>query len=240
MGEPTKKITRYDHGPYHWFLPYFYTRKYERPLELVADLLKPTDIVLDLGCGDGRLTALQANRGRTIIGLDNQELPLQFARRLIQCDNVRFCCGDGIALMFRAGVFDVVTCFDVVEHIPQGKVTRLIDEVWRVLRRGGLFIVTTPNRNSLPNRLWGHRLSSEKHYYEYNLSELHEVVCAHGFAIERATGIYLPPPLLQPYFEHYANVFPVKYVFLLLVRTGARLPAWSETLLLVARREETR
>ena len=60
LGE--EKVNRYDNGPYRWFLPYFYAQMHERPLELLADLLKPTDAVLDLGCGDGRLTALRPVR----------------------------------------------------------------------------------------------------------------------------------------------------------------------------------
>lgn len=238
MSEPVEeKITHYNHGPYHWFLPYFYARKYERPLELVADLLKPTDAVLDLGCGDGRLTALLAGRVHTVVGLDHQMLPLQFARLLIRRDNVKLCCGDGTALLFRPRAFDVVTCFDVIEHLPQEKAISLVDEVRRVLRSGSLFIITTPNRDSLRNRLWGHRVE-EKHYYEYNLPELRETLHSRGFAVARTAGIYLPPPVLQPYLEHYANIFPIKHAFLLLIRAGARWPDWSETLLLVARREE--
>jgi len=239
MSESVEKVNLYDHGPYHWFLPYFYARKYERALELVAGLLKPADVVLDLGCGDGRRTALLANRVHIIVGLDHQLLPLQFARLLIKHSNVKLCCGDSTALLFRPEIFDAVTCFDVLEHIPQEKVSGLIMGVRHVLRPGGLFIVTTPNRDSLHNRLWGHRLNT-KHYHEYNLSELCDTLCAHGYVIEHQAGIYLPPPILQPYLEHYANIFPVKYAFLLLIRAGSRLPDWSEELMLVARRGDIR
>jgi len=164
-------------------------------------------------------------------------LPLQFARLLIRAESVRLCRGDGTVLPFRADLFDIVTCFDVIEHIPQERAPRLVVEVRRLLRPGGLFIITTPNRESLPNRLWGHQLN-EKHYYEYNLSELGELLCAHGYVVEQTAGIYLPPPVLQPYLEHYASVFPIKYAFLSLIRAGVGLPSLSEKLLLVARRGE--
>lgn len=228
-----EKVNRYDNGPYHWFLPYFYAQKHERPLELIADLLNPTDAVLDLGCGDGRLTALLASRVQLVVGLDNQLLPLRFARLLIQAENVRLCRGDGKALLFRAGVFDTVTCFDMIEHIPQQQAQLLIREVQRVLRPGGLFILTTPNRESLHHRLRGHELNP-KHYHEYTLPELCEALCAHGYVVKRTAGIYIPPPVLQSYLEHYANVFPAKRLFEALIKAGSRLPSWSEKLLLVA------
>lgn len=240
-----EKVNPYDQGPYHWFLPYFYARKHERPLELLAPRLKPTDRVLDVGCGDGRHSALLAGTVRTVVGLDYQMLPLQFAHLLIHGESVRpsagrarvrLCRGDGTRLPFCSGAFDVAVCLDMIEHLPQQRVPGFIDEVWRVLRPSGLFVIVTPNRANLHNRLWGHRLS-EKHYYEYTLRELGAIVIEHRFSTESVAGIYLPPPILRPYLEHYANVFPIKHIFRLLINAGTKLPEWSEKLFLIARRQ---
>lgn len=230
-----ERTNPYDQGPYHWFLPYFYARKRERLIELIADLLNASDVVLDIGSGDGKLTALVASQVRATVGLDNQVLPLRFARLLIRQDNVRLCCGDGKALCWRDEVFDLATCFDMIEHIPAALVPSFLNEVQRVLRCGGSFVVSTPNRDNLHNRLWGHRLSA-KHYFEYNLAELSQVLTAHGFIVERAFGIYVPPPVLRRYLEHYANVFPTKLAFLFLIRLGEKLPRWSDTQLVIARK----
>ena len=240
-----EKINKYDQGPYHWFLPYFYARKHERPLELLAPYMKPTHRVLDLGCGDGRHSALLSGAARTVVGLDNQMLPLQYAYLLIhggkispraKRDNVQLCCGDGTRLPFRSRTFDVATCFDMIEHLPTQRVPAFIEEVGRVLQPAGLFVIVTPNRANLHNRLWGHHLS-EKHYYEYTLHELCTMMAEHRFSIDYQAGIYLPPLVLRPYLEHYANVFPIKHVFRLLINAGARLPEWSEKLFLIARRQ---
>jgi SAM-dependent methyltransferase len=83
MSEPEEKLNPYDQGPYHWFLPYFYARRHERPLQLLAGRLRSSDRVLDLGCGDGRHSALLAKRVRAVVGVDHQMLPLQFARLLV-------------------------------------------------------------------------------------------------------------------------------------------------------------
>jgi SAM-dependent methyltransferase len=239
-----EKINAYDQGPYHWFLPFFYALEHERPLKLLAPHIKATDRVLDLGCGDGRHSALLSGMVRTVVGLDNQMLPLQFAHLLIHGDkispsakrgNVQLCRGDGTRLPFGSGTFDVAVCFDMIEHLPPQRVPSFIEEVWRVLQPAGLFVVVTPNRASLHNRLWGHRLS-EKHYYEYTLHELSTIIGEHRFSVEYRAGIYLPPPILRPYLEHYANVFPIKHIFRLLINAGAGLPEWSEKLFLIVRR----
>jgi SAM-dependent methyltransferase len=234
MSEPEEKLNPYDQGPYHWFLPYFYARRHERPLQLLAGRLRPSDRVLDLGCGDGRHSALLAKRVRAVVGVDHQMLPLQFARLLVQQSNVALSRGDAAHLPLASQAFDGVTCFDVIEHLPKARAHELMQEAYRVLRPGGWFIVTTPNRASLHNRLWGHKLS-HKHYYEYTLPELGVLFSKAGFRVEQKTGIYLPPLVLRPYLEHYANVFPVKHAFRLLIHAGAWAPGWSETLFLAAR-----
>jgi len=234
MSESRQKLNPYGQGPYHWFLPYFYARKHERPLQLVAGRLTPTDMILDLGCGDGRHSALLAKWVKAVVGVDHQQLPLQFARLLIQEGNVALSRGDGARLPLASGIFAGATCLDVIEHLPEARVPELLKEVRRVLKPKGWVVFTTPNRASLHNRLWGHRVS-QKHYYEYTLPELISMLAEAGFCIEHKTGIYLPPLLLRPYLEHYANVFPVKHLFRLLINAGAWAPGSSETLLLIAR-----
>jgi len=223
----------YDQGPYHWFLPYFYARKHERPLQYLEGRLSPDDLILDLGCGDGRHSALLARQARAVVGVDHQQLPLQYARLLIQRDNVALSRADGLRLPLASGAFHGIVCLDVIEHLPEEKVAALLKEMQRVLVPGGWVLLTTPNRTSLYNRIRGHRLS-QKHYFEYSLPELGRVVARAGFSVKVQSGIYVPPLLLRPYLEHYANVFPVKHLFRWRIQWGAWAPGWSETLLVLA------
>lgn len=235
MSDTPEKCNPYDRGPYHWFLPYFYARRHERPLEWVTGRLGPDDLILDLGCGDGRHSALLAPRVKAVVGLDDQHLPLQYARLLLQNSRVALSRGDGARLPLRSERFTGVVCLDVVEHLPQSRVSLLLGEIRRVLKVGGWALISTPNRRSLYNRIWGHTLS-QKHYFEYSLDELCSAVEDAGLQIEARSGIYLPPLILRPYLEHYASVFPVKHIFRWLINAGARVPRWSETILVVARR----
>jgi len=94
---------------------------------------------LDLGCGDGRLTAeLDAER---VTGADVSPVALGRARRRIQ--DARLVELDPDApLPLEDGEFDVVLCAETLEHVRD--VQLLLSEARRVLRPGGRLAVTTP------------------------------------------------------------------------------------------------
>jgi len=65
--------------------------------------------------------------------------------------------GDGMKMPFRDAVFDTVLCNEVLEHVPEP--SRLLEEAARVLRAGGILLLTTP-------QTWG--LHHEPHdFYRY-------------------------------------------------------------------------
>ncbi|MFN2617242.1 MAG: class I SAM-dependent methyltransferase [Thermoleophilaceae bacterium] len=99
----------------------------------------PAGRVLDLGCGDGRLTAeLDAEQ---LTAADVSEIALARARerlpqaRLVQLEPDQ-------ALPFEDSEFDFVLCAETLEHVRD--VQLLLSELRRVLRPGGELAVTTP------------------------------------------------------------------------------------------------
>lgn len=103
-------------------------------------------------------------------------------------DNVEFVNATVPPLPFKDESFDYVVSFQVIEHIADDK--RFIGEVYRVLRKGGKFIVTTPNRPmSLTRNPW--------HVREYTSEELYmllmpfgEVECKGVVGNERVMAYY--------------------------------------------------
>lgn len=100
--------------------------------------------VLDIGCGTGYGTAELAAGARLTVGLDASLEAVRFAASRYPRQNLSFVQAVAPELPFRAGSFDLVVCFEVIEHIPGW--AELIREARRVLRPGGQFIVSTPNR----------------------------------------------------------------------------------------------
>ena len=99
-------------------------------------------VVLDAGCGVGYGTAFLAERARRVVGVDRSEDAIAYARRRYAGPNVEFRVGDLLALEEPDGAFDVVCCFETIEHLPDQEA--FLEEVGRVLRPGGLFVVSTP------------------------------------------------------------------------------------------------
>lgn len=107
---------------------------------------RPEDRALDLGCGDGRLTAELAAAVGTVTGADVAEAALRRARRAhpgITFTRVVF---DG-ELPFEDGAFDLVWAGEVIEHVAD--TARWLSEVRRVLAPGGRLVLTTPNHGRL-------------------------------------------------------------------------------------------
>ena len=101
--------------------------------------------ILELGCGHGAvLYALQQAGYRNASGVDGSPEPVKAARQL-GLQGVKQ--GDLMSTLAAAepGSFDVVVAFDVIEHFTKDELIPLVDEVRRVLRPGGRWIIHTPN-----------------------------------------------------------------------------------------------
>jgi len=115
----------------------------------VVDASPSARKVLDVGAGYGSFVLACRQRGLDAVGVEPQQFELAFARRRLA--EVRphdlasdvYVDGDGRVLPFADASFDVVTLWNVAEHVRE--LQRLIDEVARVLVSGGVAFVLCPN-----------------------------------------------------------------------------------------------
>jgi ubiquinone biosynthesis O-methyltransferase len=105
--------------------------------------------VLDLGCGGGFMAAALAKRGTIVTGVDPSKRAIDSARRHAQEKqlDIAYCVGSGERLPFADGAYDVVVCVDVLEHVED--LDRVLLEIRRVLRPGGIFLFDTINHTRL-------------------------------------------------------------------------------------------
>lgn len=102
--------------------------------------------VLDIGCGVGTLDFYLASRGNKVVGVDISTRAINIARKnayfLGVSKNIRF-----HKLAFPQelprGKFDVVIISEVIEHIPDDILS--LERIWRLLKTGGILILTTPS-----------------------------------------------------------------------------------------------
>jgi 2-polyprenyl-6-hydroxyphenyl methylase/3-demethylubiquinone-9 3-methyltransferase len=104
--------------------------------------------VLDVGCGGGILAEAMAARGAAVTGIDMAEKPLKVAQlHLLESGRVvdyRYTSAEKLATEIP-GQFDVVTCMEMLEHVPSPAVT--VDACARLVKPGGHVFFSTINRN---------------------------------------------------------------------------------------------
>ena len=98
--------------------------------------------VLDLGCGTGYGTADLARVASAAVGVDLAPEAIAYADRHFPSAQFLQCSAN--AVPFPPGSFDLVTAFEVIEHLPDWR--SLLAEAHRVLEPNGLLIVSTPNK----------------------------------------------------------------------------------------------
>ena len=100
--------------------------------------------VLDVGCGTGYGTATIAGIAGQTAGFDLSPDAVRYAQRHYG-KQAQFCVGPADAFPARSTWFDLVTAFEVIEHIADWP--ELIREAARVLKPTGIFLVSTPNKS---------------------------------------------------------------------------------------------
>ena len=144
--------------------------------------------VLDIGCGDARLTHELADAGASVIGCDVAEEPLRRGRARHPELDLRLVPVDG-PWPFEDSAFDLVWAGEVVEHVTD--TLGFFSEVRRVLRSAGTLALSTPAHSRLsllalvlsPSRhaLDAHFDPRGEHVRFYTRSSLRALLCDLGF-----------------------------------------------------------
>lgn len=142
--------------------------KHRYAYELALSFIKKTDKVLEIGCGDGYGADLLSTSGADVLALDVDEDSINYAKRKYEKDNLNFEVYDGEAINYADHSFDVIVSFQVIEHVAN--VNAYLNNIVRLLKPEGLFIITTPSRTyrlAKDQRPW-----NEFHLREYDQESL--------------------------------------------------------------------
>lgn len=154
-----------------WALEYltYVTYVRDRVLEL-----KPQSI-LDVGCGDGRLLNLIGNSVSVRTGVDLSEQAIAFARAFNPDANWFHCAAADVP-----GSFDLVTCIETLEHIPDSDMSDFVSAMHSKLVSDGTLILSVPTVVRRVNR---------KHWRHYTL-DLLESHLAPFFSIQESVYLF--------------------------------------------------
>jgi ubiquinone/menaquinone biosynthesis C-methylase UbiE len=134
----------------HFELPQYATdEKTSGDLKALSRFLKPTDRILDLGCGWGRITCALARNAYNVIGLDLSENLITYARQSATelGLKIRFDLGSMMSIPYPEESFDKLIClWGAFNHLltPSDQV-KALNEMYRVLKPDGLAFIEMGN-----------------------------------------------------------------------------------------------
>jgi SAM-dependent methyltransferase len=131
---------------------------------------KQSGALLDLGCSSGSFLEFMGSESWKLYGV---EMSAESARTAEERSKAQVFVGDILDAPFPRESFDVITCFDVLEHLYEPR--RVMSRVGEWLKPGGIFYVLVPNVNSAEARVFGsywHGLELPRHLFHYSPASL--------------------------------------------------------------------
>ena len=134
---------------------------------------------LDVGCSAGFVLAAAREAGFEVFGVELEAAAVAFAQQSLGLPNV--VCGTLEAQAYPTGFFDVVSLYDVIEHVPD--LNRTAAELARILKPGGVLEIRTPDvaHWSRPRNLAGWKeIKPSEHLYYFSPDTLTRLLGQHG------------------------------------------------------------
>ena len=126
-------------------------------------------VILDSGCGAGYGTSFLSDKGASkVVAIDYHKKTIKKNKEIYKKSNLSFICMNGTKLSFENNFFDVITSFEVIEHIKDYE--KYLSECIRVLKNGGYFILSTPNKKKFSPNTKNPIIVS--HFKEFTYAEL--------------------------------------------------------------------
>ena len=172
--------------------------------------------VLEIGCGRGGFTnylAQQSAAPKKIFGCDYSESALEIARKRYPSEIITWQKEDIMSLSFESQYFDVIVSCETIEHVPRS--AKAISELYRVLKPGGILLLTCPNYFNLFGIWCLYRWAIGKPFTEGGQPYVNYLLTPRvngwlkkaGFKIEKFKSVDLAIPLRRPR-HYYADEMP--------------------------------
>jgi 2-polyprenyl-3-methyl-5-hydroxy-6-metoxy-1,4-benzoquinol methylase len=199
-----------------------FIERYKVWINLLNKYIKPTDSILDVGCGSGIFSRYVAGICKTVLGVDGADnmINLCLATNVPLLSNLSY---EQRMLPFQNSftenkVFSAIISSSVLEYIDEDIV--VIEQFYEMLTVGGVIIVSFPNASSIYRKIEKlvFRLSGKPEYYKhvkhlYTEEFISNIICSLGFE-KKEVCYYASKDIISKYFKY---ILPQKYVTTLYV-----------------------
>ena len=156
----------------------------------------PEGRVLDIGCASGDYLVALRRLGWQVYGIEMDAGAAEYARERFGL-SIRTGCAEDTLSDFPDAHFDVVTMWHVLEHLFEP--SRVLKEVRRTLKPGGILMLELPNLDSLTASLLGEYwfpLEIPRHLYHFTPQTLRAILTKTGFRLNRLTSVAAPAEIV--------------------------------------------
>lgn len=145
------------------------TGRHKKLMRLSSEI---TDkVILNIGCSIGWYEKFAIEKNcKLVVGIDTDSKAI--ARAQDSVSKAKFMLCSALTLPFEDNYFDIVTIFDVIEHLNRNTEALCLAEIKRVLKSDGRLILSTPNNNFFSNTLDPAWYLGHRHYSQRNLQNL--------------------------------------------------------------------
>lgn len=160
--------------------------RWQRQRELIGNH-KSGGNLLDIGCSSGAFLGTMRNERWNLFGIEMASSTAEKARK---ATGAEVFVGDAMNAPFPAGSFDVVTCFDVLEHVYEPR--PFLEKIHHWLKPSGIFFTVLPNIDSWESKLfrsYWYGLELPRHLFHFSPKSLRSVMKTMGF-----TEVHLKTP----------------------------------------------
>lgn len=191
--------------------------------------------ILDVGCAQGTLALLLAERGHSVLAVDIRPQFLTYARSRYTKGDIRFLTANALEDDLPGG-HDLIFANQIIEHLVYP--AKFISRLQALLKPGGRLVTTTPNgayiKSNLPSytqlgdpRDWEHlqfTADGDGHFFAYTSKELRDLFKSAGFASIQTR--YFESPFINGHMKlRYLHRFASVRALRLLDRATLALPA---------------
>jgi len=160
--------------------------------------IKKTDIVIDVGCGEGFLLR-EIQNAINIVGIEISITALRRAKEILKDrSEIDIIKADGQEMPISSETFDVVLCSEMLKHLPDPRI--VLKEINRILKHDGRLVISVPNEKRAQQflktaRMFGlsgivegvstkGKITNEWHLQEANKEWIYDI-CKNLFEIQK-------------------------------------------------------
>lgn len=166
-----------------------------------AKFINKTDVVLDLGCGNGQNSVKSAKSARKVIGVENDQKSLELANKYVRAkkiSNVQFINKDlEKKLNFNHNSFDKILMLAILEHLRNR--SQILEEVTRILKPQGKLFLSVPNSQTswkkLQRSVGIDSFVDPDHKIEFSEYQIRKLLRKHKFKVDQLNYVAYDTPL---------------------------------------------